>query len=88
MRVVVLGASGNAGTALLRALDAEPGVEDVTAVARRPPQRWASPKVMWQGLDIAKDHLVPTLRGADAVVHLAWLIQPARDALKNLSVDS
>jgi len=53
MRVVVLGASGNAGTALLRALDAEPGVEDVTAVARRPPQRWASPKVMWQGLDIA-----------------------------------
>jgi UDP-glucose 4-epimerase len=79
MRVVVLGASGNAGTALLRALDAEPGVEDVTAVARRPPQRWASPKVMWQALDIAKDHLVPTLRGADAVVHLAWLIQPARD---------
>ena len=79
MRVVVLGASGNAGTALLRALDAEPGVEDVTAVARRPPQRWASPKVTWQALDIATDQLVPTLRGADVVVHLAWLIQPARD---------
>ena len=53
MKVVVLGASGNAGTALLRALDAEPRVEDVVAVARRPPGEWHSPKTTWRALDIA-----------------------------------
>ena len=41
MKVVVLGASGNAGSALLRALEGEPRVEDVVAVARRPPGTWA-----------------------------------------------
>ena len=44
MKVVVLGASGNAGSALLRALEGEPRVEDVVAVARRPPGTWASPR--------------------------------------------
>ena len=44
MKVVVLGASGNAGTALLRALEAEPAVGEVVAAARRPPDRWASAK--------------------------------------------
>ena len=44
MKVVVLGASGNAGTALLRALEAEPGVEEVVAVARRRRDRWDSPR--------------------------------------------
>jgi nucleoside-diphosphate-sugar epimerase len=79
MKVVVLGASGNAGIALLRALDSEPRVEEVVAVARRPPHEWSSPKTTWRSLDIASDPLEPVMRGADAVVHLAWLIQPARD---------
>jgi nucleoside-diphosphate-sugar epimerase len=79
MKVVVLGASGNAGVALLRALEAEPRVEDVVAVARRPPDGWPSAKTTWRSLDIATDPLGPVVRGADVVVHLAWLIQPARD---------
>jgi UDP-glucose 4-epimerase len=79
MKVVVLGASGNAGTAVLRALEVEPEVQDVVAVARRPPAEWPSTKTTWRSLDIAADPLVAVLRGADAVVHLAWLIQPARD---------
>jgi nucleoside-diphosphate-sugar epimerase len=29
--------------------------------------------------DVARDDLRPIVRGADAVVHLAWLIQPSRD---------
>ncbi len=79
MKVVVLGASGNAGIALLRALESEPRVEEVVAVARRPPDAWPSAKTHWQSADIAADPLAPLVRGAGAVVHLAWLIQPARD---------
>jgi nucleoside-diphosphate-sugar epimerase len=78
MKVVVTGASGNVGTALLAALD--PSVE-VTGVARRVP---ASPgRARWTPVDIgmpgAEEILTETMRGADAVVHLAWLIQPSRD---------
>jgi UDP-glucose 4-epimerase len=79
MKVVVLGASGNAGTALLRALEGEPGVEEVVAVARRPPAQWRSAKTIWRPIDVVADPLEPVLAGADAVVHLAWLIQPSRD---------
>jgi UDP-glucose 4-epimerase len=34
---------------------------------------------MWAQADISRDELEPLLRGADCVVHLAWLIQPSRD---------
>jgi UDP-glucose 4-epimerase len=87
MKVVVLGASGNAGTALLRALEAEPGVEEVVAAARRPPDRWDSAKTVWRSLDVVADPLEPVLAGADAVVHLAWLIQPARDRAQTRAVN-
>src|SRR3954452_24773861 len=79
MRVVVIGASGNVGLALLRALEAEPAVESVLAVARRIPDSFPG-RAEWRSLDITRDDLVPHLRGADAVVHLAWAIQPQHDA--------
>jgi UDP-glucose 4-epimerase len=79
VRVVVLGASGNAGTALLRALEADGRVDEVVAVARRPPARWSSAKVTWCALDVVDGSLHDVMRGAHVVVHLAWQIQPARD---------
>lgn len=79
MRVVVFGATGNCGTALLRALEDEPAVESVLGIARRVPAQWRPEKVEWHGADIATDELVEPLRGADVVVHLAWLLQPTRD---------
>ena len=79
MKVVVVGASGNAGTALLRALEGEERVDEVLAIARRPPDDWPSSKTTWRAADIVVDALAPLVRGADAVVHLAWLIQPSRD---------
>src|ERR687886_733306 len=78
MRVVVVGASGNVGTSLLRSLSGEPRVESVLGLARRLPAA-RFPKVEWAAADIASSDLVPHFRGADAVVHLAWLIQPGRD---------
>src|SRR3954449_12054007 len=78
MRVVVIGATGNVGTALLRTLADEPQVREVVGVARRRPD-WSVPKTTWATADVTRDDLGGLLQGADAVVHLAWLIQPSRD---------
>jgi UDP-glucose 4-epimerase len=78
MRVVVLGATGNAGTSLLEALATEAQVEEIVAVARRRPVR-AYPRTHFVQADIVRSELEPIFRGADVVVHLAWLIQPGRD---------
>ena len=75
MRVVVVGASGNIGTALLRALEREPQVGSLVGVARRIPV--AGGNIEWKAADIARDELEPLFRKADAVVSLAWRIQPA-----------
>ena len=78
MRVVIVGASGNVGTSLIRTLEHEPRVESILGVARRRPG-WNPPKVEWATADVRSDDLVPLFRGADCVVALAWLIQPSRD---------
>jgi nucleoside-diphosphate-sugar epimerase len=78
MRVVVVGATGNVGTSLLDSLASEPAIEEIRAAARRRPDKtW--PRTTFVPTDITRDDLGPLLRGADAVVHLAWLIQPGRD---------
>src|SRR3984885_13286592 len=77
MRVVVIGATGNVGTSVLESLEAEPRVQEIVAVARRAPDR-AFARTSFQAADIAVSDLVPLRRGADAIVHLAWLIQPGR----------
>ena len=73
--VAVTGATGNVGTALLRRLLADEGVDEIVGIARRPPEQ-AVPKVRWAAADVATDDLRPLLDGADVVVHLAWLFQP------------
>ncbi|MEU8656782.1 NAD-dependent epimerase/dehydratase family protein [Actinoplanes philippinensis] len=83
MRVVIVGASGNSGTALLRRLRSEADL-DLTGVCRRPPAP-AGPyaAVTWHSIDIgaddATDRLTEVFTGAGAVVHLAWQIQPSHD---------
>ena len=78
MRVVVVGASGNVGTSVLRSLAAEPSVDSILGVARRIPTGTFS-HTEWRQADIARTPLRPLFQDADAVVHLAWLIQPGRD---------
>ena len=78
MRIVVTGASGNVGSRLLPQLVAEPQVRSIVALARRPPSD-PDPRVEWHALDIAEADLDPVIRGADVVVHLAWLLQPAHN---------
>jgi nucleoside-diphosphate-sugar epimerase len=78
MRVAVTGASGNVGTSVLEALAEEPAVEEILGIARRLPQVEMA-KVEWASADVTEDALVPLFAGADAVIHLAWAIQPSRD---------
>jgi nucleoside-diphosphate-sugar epimerase len=83
MRIVITGASGNVGTALLLRLGAS-GTHQLVGISRRPPPHappysWAH----WECLDIGEDdapaRLRTTFANADAVVHLAWLIQPSHE---------
>jgi UDP-glucose 4-epimerase len=79
MRVVVVGATGNVGTSLLRSLADDPDVDSVLGLARRSPGM-RFPKTQWGTVDVARStDLADRFAGADAVVHLAWLIQPGRD---------
>lgn len=90
-RVVVTGATGNVGSRVVEALLAEPGVGEVVGVARRRPRDLPpdDPRgaARWVSVDLTPrdptapgpDPLDEVLEGADAVVHLAWLIQPSRD---------
>jgi len=88
MRVVVTGASGNVGTSLLRALADDGDVEEIVGLARRRPVH-DFPKTEWRSANVEHDDLVPIFRGADCVVHLAWLIQPSHDlgAVRRTNVD-
>ncbi|MGC7095230.1 NAD-dependent epimerase/dehydratase family protein [Amycolatopsis lurida] len=73
--VVVTGATGNLGVAVLEALAEEPAVRSVTGLARRRPV-WRPEKTEYAEVDVETDELDFT--GADAVVHLAWQFQPTR----------
>lgn len=75
MKVVVTGATGNVGTAVVQALVADDAVTEVVGIARRVPDD-APPKTRFVSGDVADDDLTPHLRAADAVVHLAWMFQP------------
>jgi UDP-glucose 4-epimerase len=88
MRVAVIGATGNIGTSVLAALTADPRVSSIVAVARRPAAS-ADPKVEWSARDVTRDDLDRLMEGADAVICLAWLIQPSRDLtqLRAVNVD-
>jgi UDP-glucose 4-epimerase len=78
MRVAVTGASGNLGTSVLAALRADPAIKEIVGVARRRPSAELD-KVRWVSVDVASDDLSVAFAGVDAVIHLAWLIQPSRD---------
>src|SRR5215208_3671660 len=86
MRIVVVGATGNIGTSVLRSLEREESVQSVLGLARRLPGL-SMPKVEWASADVVDDDLVPHFTGADAVVLLAWLIQPSRDLTKQWMVN-
>ncbi|RBP63679.1 nucleoside-diphosphate-sugar epimerase [Brevibacterium sanguinis] len=99
MRVAVVGATGNTGTAVLTALLDRREVTEVLGIARRMPDVTVAPysDCEWTSVDIAAasseeqalEELREAFRDVDAVVHLAWLIQPNthRELLRRVNVD-
>lgn len=78
MRVVIVGATGNVGTSLVKTLGTEDRVQEIVGLARRRP-KIALPKTEWREADVVTDDLLAHFEGADVVVHLAWTIQPSHD---------
>ena len=84
MRIVITGASGNVGTALLRRLQQSGADHEIAGVCRRPPAHGAPYEgVSWTSVDLADTGAAQTLarvfQDADAVVHLAWGFQPSHN---------
>ncbi|BCO85288.1 nucleoside-diphosphate sugar epimerase [Mycobacterium paraintracellulare] len=83
-RIVITGASGNVGTALLRRLTADDSDYGIVGISRRrPPSDDVYRSAHWHELDLADPgvelELLKVFRGAACVVHLAWGFQPTRN---------
>lgn len=78
MRVVIVGASGNLGRAIVKALAAGPDAVEIVGMARRAPPE-DTMGISWVAADVTRGSLDAAFSGADAVVHLAWAIQPSHD---------
>jgi len=76
MRIAVVGATGNVGTSVLRALAVDPRIEYVRGIARRLP-RFQQAKTEFVAADVVHCKLEPLFDGMDAVIHLGWRIQSA-----------
>lgn len=99
MRIAVVGATGNVGTAVLSALQERPEVTSILGIARRVPETSTAPyaSAEWRSIDVgaavtaheAVAALTEAFTGVDAVIDLAWLIQPAshRDLLRRVNVE-
>ena len=80
MKVVITGATGNVGTSTVRALSESSEIDEIVGLARREPSS-APPKTEWIEANVLNADLAGIFAGADAVIHLAWAIQPSRDGV-------
>jgi ferritin-like metal-binding protein YciE/nucleoside-diphosphate-sugar epimerase len=88
MKVVVTGATGNVGTSTIKALSEAAEIDEIVGLARREPT-WDAPKTSWVEANVLNADLGAIFADADAVIHLAWAIQPSRDAqtLERINVE-
>lgn len=95
MKIAVVGATGNVGTAVLRRLQADPEITEIVGISRKGPQREGEPYegVQWHRVDVSevgsKRQLIQAFQGVDAVIDLVWAIRPNRDRdfLRRTNID-
>jgi nucleoside-diphosphate-sugar epimerase len=78
MKVAITGAAGDFGTAILRRLLPDERVTEVVAIDVAPP-RVEHEKLRPQICDVRAPEIGEHLDGAEAVVHLAFVLVPGRD---------
>ncbi len=82
MRILVTGGSGYIGSRLMAALAARSDVEEVIDVDLRPP-RESGEKIRYVQRDVSRDMrdvFADPARPVDVAMHLAWVLDPLRDA--------
>lgn len=88
--VAVTGPTGEIGKPLLRALDRSRQVKEVRGMARRPfdPQAAGLKKVVYRQGDVCERTDVDALvKGADVVVHLAFIIIAGSDESRHINLE-
>jgi len=76
MRVAITGATGNVGTSVIEILAGDPRVHEIVGLSRRLPKA-SFEKTHFVQADVAESDLLPLFTEMDAVIHLAWQIQPS-----------
>ncbi len=77
MRVAVTGSSGYLGQLVVQALDADPAVQSLVGLDIHP-SRFTSPTLTHQFADVRTADFERYFEGCDAVVHLAFIVQPPK----------
>lgn len=77
--VVVTGVAGSVGQRLLARLDDDPNVQRVIGIDPRQPPVWSA-KLEHHSVDLSRADLLPLLRGAGCIVHLAHAFDEDRAA--------
>ncbi len=87
-RVAVTGAAGYLGGALIRRLGTDGAIERILAIDVRPPRREHTPKVTFRRRDVTQP-LADLLNenGVEAVVHLAFVLNPGHRPVKARQVN-
>ena len=90
VRVAVTGAAGLIGQRLVERLATDDRIDGIVALdRRRPPDALVTPKMEFRDVDVRDPNVVGLLGDVDALVHLAFWMDPSRDedAMRSVNID-
>ena len=82
MQLLVTGAAGYFGRAILPTLAADPAITGIVATDLAPPG-FTHPKLRFERRDLVQDGAEDLLEGMDAAIHLAFVVERRRPGLRS-----